>query len=95
MNHCLIDWVRRFIWENASGQTGDDLFDLELVRQTQNVVIDRHVDAEKFKIGSHIAVKPTDFGCQMNHVCRLVLFKDLNHIHVNLDNVKFNSEHLF
>ena len=32
VDHCLVDWVAGLVWENASRQTGNHLFDSGLMR---------------------------------------------------------------
>ena len=48
------------------------------MRQTQHIIIDRHIDTEKFKVGLHVAIQTTNFRRQMNNMSRLMLFKYLN-----------------
>ena len=78
MDHGFVDGVGSLIWENASGETGNNLLNLELLGERKNVVVDGHVDAEKFEVGPHIPVETADFGRQMEHVGGLMLLKDLN-----------------
>lgn len=39
-NHSLINGVSGFVWEDAGGQAGHDLFHTELVSCLQHVVVD-------------------------------------------------------
>lgn len=39
-NHSLINGVRGFVWEDAGGQAGHDLFHAKLVSCLQHIVID-------------------------------------------------------
>lgn len=39
-NHCLINGVSGFVWEDAGGQAGHHLFHAKLVSRLQHIVID-------------------------------------------------------
>ena len=45
--------------------------------QGEDVVVDRHVDAEEFQIGLHVSVETTDLGSQVDNMSWSMLLKDL------------------
>lgn len=77
MDHGFVDGVSSLVWENASGETGNNLLNLELLGERKNVVVDCHVDSEELQVGLHVAVKTTDLGGQVDHVRGLVFLEDL------------------
>ena len=78
VNHGFVNWIGGFIREDTSGEAGNNFLDVEFLGQRKHVVVDGHVDAEKFEVGPHIPVETADFGRQMEHVGGLMLLKDLN-----------------
>ena len=77
VDHGFVDGVGSLVWENASGETGNNLLNLELLGERKDVIVDGHVDSEEFEVGLHVSVKTADLGGQVDHVRGLVLLKDL------------------
>jgi hypothetical protein len=48
MYHGLIDWISRFVWKDACGETRHHLGHARLVARVEDVVVDQHVLPEKF-----------------------------------------------
>ena len=77
VDHGFIDGVSSLVWENASGETGNNLLNLELLGERKDIVVDCHIDSEELQVGLHVAVKTTDLGGQVDDVRGLVFFEDL------------------
>ena len=53
------------------------LFDVEFSSERKDVVVDGHVDSEKFEVGAHVTVKFSDLSSKVENVDWSVFFKDL------------------
>jgi len=78
MHHGFINWIGGFIWEDASGETRNDFLDFVFMSQTQDIVVDCHIDSKEFKVSLHVAIQATDFGGQVNNVGGLIFFENLS-----------------
>ena len=76
MNHCLVDWVARLIWEDAGGEAGDQLLHSKLVAHLQDVVVHLHVLPEEVTVGAHVGKEATNEGCKVDHMRWLMLLKE-------------------
>ena len=77
VNHGFVDGVSGLVREDACGEAWDDLFDIKLFSQRKDIVVDGHVNSEKFEVGSHITVESSDFSSKVENVGWSVFFKDL------------------
>ena len=76
MNHCLVDWVARLVWEDAGGEAGDQLLHSKLVAHLQDVVVHLHVLPEEVAVGAHVGKEAANEGSKVDHMRWLVLLKE-------------------
>ena len=76
VDHCLVNWIARLVWEDAGGEAGHQLFYSKLVAHLQDVVVHLHVLPEEVTVGAHVGKEATNEGSEVDHVARLVLLKE-------------------
>ena len=76
MDHRLVDRIGGLVREDARRQAAHHLLDVVLVGGLEHVIVDVDVLAEKIDVLAHVLEQAADHGCQVDHVCGLVLVKD-------------------
>ena len=75
MDHRLVDWVARLVWEDACGEAGHQLLHAKLVAHLQDVVVHLHVLPEEVTVGAHVGKEAANEGGKVDHMGRLVPLK--------------------
>ncbi len=76
VNHRFINWVRRLVREDASGQARYELLHLELVRTVHDIVIHQRIVTVKLDLVLHVLKQSANKGRQMDDMRGFVLFKN-------------------
>ena len=76
MEHRFINWVRRFVREDAGRKTRNQLLHLELTTKLHHVHVHDHVIVVEFDLMGHVIEETSNLCSEMNNVCGLILFEN-------------------